>query len=393
MAKLVFATTSHIIRYNSTTLKPTLNRYSLPKTRMSRLSHYNDIEEGEIIETRKPSSRLAVRNISWGGSNRPVSPAREARRMAEPYQNSYKRPQASAPAPRYETPGSASASQPSSKLKLTLEELELEWGKKSPPAGRNGMKMTVRGYVRAVERLLEEDPVIEPVGSGTVDDPRIIWISKADDRPRGRVAGIERICRLACAEMKTTKIWIRKYDHGTTRTFTQTARGKIERTISEDDPHITVYMGHSEDYLYEGHIYIGYSKANPYIPARLAEPEERRFAKDGNKNPIPVLDRQGLRREAYAMGLLPIPIDPDSDSGVNSSDPDSDIYSKAASKGGRWRPSATDPYKIDTWRPSSTVNSYSRNTKRYSNADSYTRDSKRYSNVDPYRDSWRSTKY
>lgn len=215
--------------------------------------------------------------------------------------------------------------------------------------------------------------------------------------------------------MKTTKIWIRKYDHGTTRTFTQTARGKIERTISEDDPHITVYMGHSEDYLYEGHIYIGYSKANPYIPARLAEPEERRFAKDGNKNPIPVLDRQGLRREAYAMGLLPIPIgtstasghingidstliadnttDSDSDSGVNSSDPDSDIYSKTAYKGGRWRPSATDPYKIDTWRPSSTVNSYSRNTKRYSNADSYTRDSKRYSNVDPYRDSWRSTKY
>lgn len=66
-------------------------------------------------------------------------------------------------------------------------------------------------------------------------------------------------------------------------------------------------MGDSLHYMYEGHVYCAYDESRPNIPSGLAKPEERRFAKDGNTDPIPVLNRKDLRQKAYDIGLLSDP--------------------------------------------------------------------------------------
>ncbi|KAL4962942.1 uncharacterized protein BDV14DRAFT_202385 [Aspergillus stella-maris] len=165
-------------------------------------------------------------------------------------------------------------------------------------------KMTVSGYARMVDKL-RTFPYRRAVGAGTNEDPRIMWMCNANLNPEGRAEAIERICRNACKEKGVTKIWIRKEDHRTTRTFavTRTGAKEVEKTVSMDDPHFTVYMGDGSEYLYEGHIYVGYN--GPFgVPTHIAETSERKFMHPGHEEAISLLDRSALREKAMRMGVI-----------------------------------------------------------------------------------------
>ncbi|KAL4796332.1 hypothetical protein BDV19DRAFT_388468 [Aspergillus venezuelensis] len=165
-------------------------------------------------------------------------------------------------------------------------------------------KMTVSGYARMVEKL-RTFPYRRAMGAGTNEDPRIMWMCNANLSPEGRAEAIERICRKACKEKGISKIWIRKEDHRTTRTFavSRTGAKDVEKTVSMDDPHFTVYMGEGSEYLYEGHIYVGYN--GPFgVPTHIAEISERKFMHPGHEEAISLLDRTALREKAMRMGFI-----------------------------------------------------------------------------------------
>ncbi|KAL4782885.1 hypothetical protein BJX76DRAFT_358518 [Aspergillus varians] len=172
-------------------------------------------------------------------------------------------------------------------------------------AEATAIQMTVKGYVDKVKALREKE-VKRQVGSGTLDDPLIVWIGTVVDRPRGRVAGIEKVCREACLMKRSTKLWIRRDDHNTTRTFSRTITGTSVKKILPDDPHITAYLGESIEYDYEGHIYCGYTEEAPMLPCRLARPEERQYNLMGDLQPLTLLNRMDLREKAHAIGFLPL---------------------------------------------------------------------------------------
>ncbi|KAL3476674.1 hypothetical protein BJX99DRAFT_258224 [Aspergillus californicus] len=99
---------------------------------------------------------------------------------------------------------------------------------------------------------------------------------------RRKEDGIEAICRQACAYTGSTIVWVRAIDHRTTQVTSAPGRRGQRRVIYEpSDPHITVYMGRSDEYDYEGHLYCAYSRSAPSVPTRLAEPRERRLPVGG----------------------------------------------------------------------------------------------------------------
>ncbi|KAL4809868.1 hypothetical protein BDV18DRAFT_156247 [Aspergillus unguis] len=200
------------------------------------------------------------------------------------------------------------------------------------------IQMTVNGYVEAVKRVRVME-IRREVGGGTVDDPTIRWTCHPKDNPYGRVAAIEALCRAACRVMRTSIIWVRWGDHSSTRTISVTADHRIQKTVGPDDPHITVYMGNSFEYDYEGHLYIAYSKQNPRLPERLASPAERSHLKpDKTDDPICLTDRRGLRERAYRAGELPL--------GPNSHPRRGRTVSSTASRRESWRAPALP--RVDT---------------------------------------------
>ncbi|KAL4804595.1 hypothetical protein BDV18DRAFT_161690 [Aspergillus unguis] len=136
-------------------------------------------------------------------------------------------------------------------------------------------------YDIRVRRLRGAD-ITRRVGSGTSPtDPLIRWICPTVS-DRDRMYAIDNICREACSITGSTMVWVRSIDHRTTRINSgrggRNNRGGSRRggtVYVPADPHITVYMGRSEEFDYEGHLYVAYHHSAPHIPARLADPRER----------------------------------------------------------------------------------------------------------------------
>ncbi|RDW67399.1 uncharacterized protein DSM5745_09265 [Aspergillus mulundensis] len=140
-----------------------------------------------------------------------------------------------------------------------------------PEAAKWEPVQTVEGYVNAVRHLCR-GPYHKSIGKRAWDDPQILWLIPDSWYSEARCAGIEKICRDACRAKGSSMIWIRWGDHSTTlRAIKCTDTGKIEKVAEPDDPHITVYMGHSEKFDYECHLYLVYDPENPEVPLRLAQ--------------------------------------------------------------------------------------------------------------------------
>ncbi|KAH6681396.1 hypothetical protein B0J14DRAFT_679336, partial [Halenospora varia] len=92
-------------------------------------------------------------------------------------------------------------------------------------------------------------------GQGTVNNPRIIWLTNPLRRTAGRTEGCEDVAREAT-------------DHSTTRT-----RIRGRRVIRGTDPHITVYYGSQDSVAtHQADVFLVYNAAR--IPRRMARPNE-----------------------------------------------------------------------------------------------------------------------
>ncbi|KAL4940978.1 hypothetical protein BDV06DRAFT_223580 [Aspergillus oleicola] len=171
-------------------------------------------------------------------------------------------------------------------------------------ASRQVTEMSPRNYARIVKKLRAGEHHRE-VGAGTNEDPKIMWICEPNDNPDGRMEAVEALCREACKMKEVKKIWIRKEDHSTTRTFwaSRTGHGDTQKAVSSCDPHLTVYMGNSLQYTYEGHIYVGYA-GRSRIPSRLALDDDRKHIQPGDEEAVSLIDRTSLREAALRQGYL-----------------------------------------------------------------------------------------
>ncbi|KAL4915863.1 hypothetical protein BDW62DRAFT_203315 [Aspergillus aurantiobrunneus] len=265
------------------------------------------IEEGEIVEETPPKLKY---ELPWRygllktAEQRPrFEPYRSDRRRLSNTANTRERPQVSTEYQRYRPPTNVPQMRSAQQFSP-----QVRFAQRMSPAQQwqQARKMTALGYARAVSRL-RDSVVTREVGAGTSTDPLISWICEPVDRPRGRIEGIEALCRDACKLKGTTRIWVRMGDHSSTRTFSVTAQRRTEKNVSGDDPHVTVYMGNSVEYEYEGHLYLAYSQEDSRIPCRLARPEERRnLQPDDVGDPINLLDRRELREKSYDIGFLPL---------------------------------------------------------------------------------------
>ncbi|KAL4875600.1 hypothetical protein BJY04DRAFT_223838 [Aspergillus karnatakaensis] len=132
--------------------------------------------------------------------------------------------------------------------------------------------MSLDKYVQIVDGLATAQ-FAASIGEGTVGNPYVHWLCDLD-REQGRVA----------LDHKCTRSYVGFGDHR-------------EEVYEEDDPHLTVYMGNSESYVYEAHIYVTYHKGSR-VPSRLAHPSERRTTQVLNGYPVSILDRTELRAKA-----------------------------------------------------------------------------------------------
>ncbi|KAL2843404.1 hypothetical protein BJX68DRAFT_270136 [Aspergillus pseudodeflectus] len=170
-------------------------------------------------------------------------------------------------------------------------------------------KMSVRSYVDTVNDLRDKAAAARHRdGKGAYDDPEIIWLVAPPRGPPGRREGILKMCREACELMGTKRVWIRALDHATTRTITRTGPRRTARpedyttTIKAAFPHITVYMGASCAYEYEGHLYCLYERY--LVPRGLGRPDIDRSHPDWVKEVVEVLDRKFLRDRALQRGFV-----------------------------------------------------------------------------------------
>ncbi|KAL3482096.1 hypothetical protein BJX99DRAFT_252811 [Aspergillus californicus] len=163
---------------------------------------------------------------------------------------------------------------------------------------------TARSYANTVETLRDREQTATAVeGSGTTEDPFIIWLGGREPEP-DRKAGCEKVCREACAILGVSIVWIRAWDHNTTQRLTRTFRN-VQKTFTRCPPHLTVYMGNSIEFDYEGHIYCTYSSSD--VPDRVVRPSEGPKEFEDSGVGIGVLDKTTFRIAAYDQGRLPLP--------------------------------------------------------------------------------------
>ncbi|KAJ0414849.1 hypothetical protein BJY00DRAFT_318421 [Aspergillus carlsbadensis] len=178
-----------------------------------------------------------------------------------------------------------------------------------PPPAPGAFQMNERTYAEHVKKVRKRASGARRDGSGTYEDPEIVWLEKAPAKPAGRYEAILKICQDACRMMQQKRLWIRSLDHATTRTFTHTAThngdGKRRRSAY---PHITVYIGASFEYEYEGHLYIEYvlhpNGAPTRVPSRLGRPGVRRDDPKWLEQVVELWDRKFIRDRASNAGLL-----------------------------------------------------------------------------------------
>ncbi|KAL2845914.1 hypothetical protein BJY01DRAFT_247428 [Aspergillus pseudoustus] len=186
---------------------------------------------------------------------------------------------------------------------------QLEVKNQNPASYGHKAKMTEKGYSLAVKDLaLRTKNSQRTDGTGTEDDPEIIWLCSAPTRDPRRVEGILKICREACKLKSTNRTWVRAIDHNTARTLTWsrtcTRRGVgVHVQHGPCDPHITVYMGESDQYDYEGHLYVYYGTKGR-VPSGLGRPGVSTEHPDWVDFVVDVLDRRDLRERALRMGWI-----------------------------------------------------------------------------------------
>ncbi|KAL4928183.1 uncharacterized protein BDV17DRAFT_291927 [Aspergillus undulatus] len=167
--------------------------------------------------------------------------------------------------------------------------------------------MSTQSYAKRANQLKKQEPK-RTMGSGSMEDPCVMWLCSPVDDPAGRVKTVEALCRQACLEKGMRKIWIRMGDHNTTQAFglsvTDTRGAGVQKSFSRCDPHITVYMGNSYKYRYDGHIFVAYSKDSPELPVRFAEKKDRELIQPGEEGAICLLDRDFVRGLAESEGFL-----------------------------------------------------------------------------------------
>ncbi|KAI9367592.1 hypothetical protein BJX61DRAFT_547342 [Aspergillus egyptiacus] len=166
--------------------------------------------------------------------------------------------------------------------------------------------LTPTSYAGAIQRLMNRK-VWRTVGDGTDEDPTIHWVYNITNCTAARIHGCETVIREACEKMKTPIVWVRAIDHSVTRKpVFSPAENRHVMLLYPSDPHITVYMGTSIEYVYEGHLFCAYSSINPDVPERLAKPGERLMDEEGEGLSIVLWDRTDIRDKAYKEKLLPL---------------------------------------------------------------------------------------
>ncbi|KAL5332306.1 hypothetical protein BJX70DRAFT_404723 [Aspergillus crustosus] len=193
---------------------------------------------------------------------------------------------------------------------------------KGPDEEEHPMKL--QNYVERVGKLrfaMKNGYYTRDNGHATSVNPRITWLC---DIPEGFTAehmqSVDNFARQACYFTECSHAWVRMYDHMTTRIGTVTKTQKTSykgpgragpsapiaqrvKVYGEDDRHITVSLGDSTVYIYEGHLYcMPHPKTG--LPYRFSEPHERTHKKLNEDPPIILYDRRHLADQAYARGLL-----------------------------------------------------------------------------------------
>ncbi|KAI1806202.1 hypothetical protein F4811DRAFT_512226 [Daldinia bambusicola] len=117
------------------------------------------------------------------------------------------------------------------------------------------------------------------IGSGSHDDPMIMWMCSVTANPN-RTQGCEHVSRQGCRVTGTKFVWLRHVDHDTTRTRTRSGRRRAART----DPHLTVFLSRTGEYYeYEGHLFLVYDRSLPgKVPKRMAERQDLRLHRGPN---------------------------------------------------------------------------------------------------------------
>ncbi|KAJ4388332.1 hypothetical protein N0V85_007668 [Neurospora sp. IMI 360204] len=135
---------------------------------------------------------------------------------------------------------------------------------------------------------------------GTEDDPAVYWMENwagcSSNVSINQVQGTEKLCReeakalgFMCVVIRSgvrSKTNLDKED-GTILTEFNVKTGHYQNVVADDDPHITVYMGHSLDELaVQGHIYIVWDRKAIFDMRLVKDPLTERKIAVGNRGKV-----------------------------------------------------------------------------------------------------------